>query len=84
MSYTPGVAPDAQLQLIVLDPNYQELVIDELERLAASPPSGDEHVSEVVFHEHGMRLYLFVHVTIDHVRSIVTLVGVGCVARPAS
>jgi hypothetical protein len=81
MSYTPGVAPDAQSQLSALDPNDQDQAIDELERLAARPPSGDEYVGEVVTENAGVRRYVFVHVTIDHVRSIVT-VGVGSVERP--
>jgi hypothetical protein len=83
MSYTPGFAPDAQSQLGALDPSDQEVAIDELDRLAARPPSGDEYVGEVVTEGVGTRRYVFVHVTIDQVRSIVTLVGVGCVERPA-
>lgn len=83
MSYTPGFGPDAQSQFRALDPNGQEVALDELDRPAASSPSGDEYVGEVVIEEAGVRRNVFVHVTIDHVRSIVTLVGVGCVERPA-
>ena len=81
MSYTPGFTPDARLQFRSLAFIYQELVLDELDRLALNPPADLESVEEVVLNEPGLRRYLFIHVATDHARRTVTVLGVGYVER---
>ena len=82
MSYAPVFAPDAQSQWQALDVRYQEVALDEVERLCHSPPDGPEHVSDVVIDEGSLRHYVFVHVTVDPGRSVLTVVGVGYCTRP--
>jgi hypothetical protein len=82
MSYTPGFAPDAESQWHALDPHHQELALDVLDRLCASPPRHIEHVGEVVYEEAGVKHHLFVHVVVDHEKGTVTSVGVGHAALP--
>lgn len=83
MSYTPGFAPDAESQWRALDTIHQELALDELERLCASPPAALEHVGTVVYDEAGMRHHVFVHVVTDHRRRLVTVIGIGHGVIPA-
>ena len=77
MSYVPDYAPDADSQWRALDVPFQELVLDELDRLCLSPPRRIDYVSDVVFEEGAVKHYFFVHVTVDHPRQIVTLIGVS-------
>jgi hypothetical protein len=81
MSYVPDYAPDADSQWRALDIRFQEMVLDVLDRLCLSPPKQSEHVADAVLEEGSIRHIIFVHVTIDHRRQIVTLVGVGHCAR---
>jgi hypothetical protein len=82
MSYIPGYAPDANSQWRAMEPRFQELVLDELERLCLSPPNNVDYVSEVLLQEGSTRHFVFVHVTVDHARRKVTLVGVAHCTRP--
>jgi len=82
MSYTPGFAPDAKSQWHALDPHFQELALDVLERLCASPPVRIEHVAEAIEEQGGLRHHIFVHVVVDHDKCTVTAVGVGHAALP--
>ena len=84
MSFAPGFAPDGLAQWRALDFELQELVLDEVERLAIDPPGGVEHVADVVVDVIGMRHYLFVHVLVDRPRQQVIVVGVGHHARPVA
>jgi hypothetical protein len=77
MSFVPDFAPDARSQWQSLDIFLQELVLDEIERLAELPPSGVEHVSDLTHDVGPSRHYLFVHVNVDHRRRAISVVGVG-------
>ncbi len=84
MSYTPVFAPDAQSQWRALDIRFQELALDEVERLCDSHPAGPEHVSDVVLEEGRVRHFVFVHVTLDPGRRLLTVVGIGYCTRPTA
>jgi hypothetical protein len=77
MSFVPDFAPDARSQWQALDILLQEMVLDEIERLAASPPLRVEHVSDLTHDVGPSRHYLFVHVNVDHRRRAISVVGVG-------
>jgi hypothetical protein len=81
MSFVPGFAPDALSQWRALDFELQELVLDELERLAINPPHTTEQVIDVVRDAADVRHYIFLHVLVDHQRERVVAVGVGHHAR---
>jgi hypothetical protein len=81
MSFTPGFAPDAALQLRDMDANAQEYAIDELDRLALNPPKKDDIIVSTSWDKGSLRNTVFVHALIDHARRRVTAVGVGHVAR---
>lgn len=82
MSFTPGFAPDARSQWLSLDPVHQELALDELDRLCASPPVEIDHVATAVYEEKGMLHHVFLHVLLNHERRTITVVGVGHAAIP--
>jgi hypothetical protein len=82
MSYAPVFAPDAQSQWRALDIQFQEIALDELERLCHAPPDGPEHISDFIIDEGPVRHYVFVHVTVDPGRRVLTVVGVGYCTRP--
>ena len=82
MSLTPAFAPDAFSQWRALDIEFQEVVLDEVERLCLSPPETVEHVSDVVIDRGAARHFLFVHVITDAPRRVLTTVGVGYCVRP--
>src|SRR5438045_8962961 len=78
MSFVPGFAPDALSQWRELDFELQELVLDELERLAADPPAaGSADVVDVVREVAGLRHYVFVRFAVDRARQRLIIVGVG-------
>ena len=77
MSFTPGFAPDAKSQWVALDFEFQELVLDELERLALNPPAQGEHIFDLIHESQSRRHYVFLRVWVDHMRRKVTAVGVG-------
>ena len=81
MSLTPGFAPDAKSQWQALDFEIQEIVLDEIERVASNPPPDGEYVLDPVREVAGVRLYVFVRVIVDRGRGTVTVVGVGTIAR---
>jgi hypothetical protein len=81
MSYTPAFAPDARSQWRALDIPFQEAALDEVERLCTSPPEAPEHVSDVVIEHGDVRHFLFIHVTLDPARHVMTVVGVGYCTR---
>lgn len=82
MSFIPGFAPDAISQWIALDFELQELVLDEIDRLAATPPDGPEHFADLVHMGVELRHYLFIHLIVDVSRRRIVVVGVGHHQRP--
>ena len=83
MSFTPEFAPDARLQWSALEFDFQEIVLDELERLALRPPIEGQHIVEAISESSALRHYVFLRVWIDHKRSKVTVLGVGHVTHSA-
>ena len=85
MSFVPGFAPDALAQWRALEFELQELVLDEVERLALNPPAdASEQIIDLVHQTPTVRHYLFVHLLIDRSHRRVIVVGVGHHARSAS
>ena len=82
MSFTPVFAPDARSQWRALDIRFQEVALDEVERLCQLPPAGPEHVSDAIIEEGTVRHFVFVHVTVDAARHVLTVIGVGYCTRP--
>jgi mRNA-degrading endonuclease RelE of RelBE toxin-antitoxin system len=80
----PAFAPDAKSQWQELDPELQELVLDELEEIAAFPPMNDNEVirRDTVYQDPSARHYLFMRFVVDH--KSVTLVGVYHHTSPRS
>ena len=77
MSFTPGFAPDAKSQWVALEFQFQELVLDELERLALSPSAQGEHIIDLIHEAQNDRHYVFLRVWVDHPQLKVTAIGVG-------
>jgi hypothetical protein len=79
MSLIPGFAPDARSQWQALGIHLQELVLDELDRVAmAALPTG-EHVIDTVREEGGKYYCVFLHVFVSRERNRMTVLGLGCV-----
>ena len=75
MSYVPGFAPDCRIDWRAMNLELQELVLDEMERLAANPPSTDSILIDFVHESAGVRHYVWLRVVIDHARSRIHVVG---------
>ena len=84
MSYVPVFAPDARSQWQALEVRFQEVALDELDRLCLAPPAELEHVADVIVEDGSVRHFVFVHVFVDHARRTVTAVGVGHCTRAQS
>ena len=84
MSFVPVFAPDARSQWRELPIVLQELVLDDMERLAESPPPPPAfEVFHDVFQEIGqISHYVFLRSIIDHSRRTVTVIGVAHVRKP--
>ena len=84
MSFVPAFAPDAQSQWRGLDIQLQELVLDEMERLASNPPLPPTSMAYGdVFHEtlHA-RHYVFLRAIVDRPRREITVVGIVHLQKP--
>lgn len=81
MSYVPVFAPDANSQWQALNTRFQEVVLDVLDELCLAPPAKQEHIADVLIDEGPIRHFVFVHVTIDKARRIVTLIGTAHCTR---
>ena len=77
MSYVPGFAPDARSQWRALPSELQEIVLDELDRLAEDPPTDEEAIASATIESAGRREHVFVRALIDHQRHRVVALGVG-------
>ncbi len=77
MSFTPRFAPDAESQWHELDFELQELVLDEMERLAANPPRTIRGFArhDFMLDRPGERHYVFLRLAIDRVRQIMRVIG---------
>ena len=78
MSFTPGFAPDAQSQWQDLDFELQELVLDEMDKVAANPAPAIRGVLQHDFvHERaGIRHYIFLRLTVDRSRRTIKVIGI--------
>jgi hypothetical protein len=77
MSFVPGFAPDALSQWRELDFDLQELVLDEVDKLANDPPARDTAIIDLAHDLPTGRHYLFIQLLIDHPRGRVVVIGVG-------
>lgn len=86
MSFVAGFAPDAKSQWRALDVELQELVLDELDRLAANPPTTPRTVilSDLVQNKAGIRDYVFLRCTIDRAAEQISVIGIVQHSRPLS
>jgi len=78
MSYALAFTADARYDLGELDFNLQELVLDELDRVAASQTltTGNTFVRDIVHELPGIRHYLFLHLAVDLPRSTLVILGI--------
>jgi uncharacterized iron-regulated protein len=76
MSYVPAFAPDANAQWRDLPFELQELVLDDLERLAENPPQTTVIFHDVFLEIGQIRHYVFLRSIVDHPRRMVTVIGV--------
>lgn len=86
MSFVAGFAPDAKSQWRALDVDLQELVLDELDRLAENPPSTPRAVilSDLVRDKAGIRDYVFLRCAIDRTAEQISVIGIVQYSRPLS
>ena len=83
MSYALDVANEVVAKWRSLEIQLQELVWDELERVANNPPrDGGKHIYDVVHEAEGIRHYVFIEATVNHRSRIVVVTTVGYFARP--
>jgi hypothetical protein len=84
MSFVPEFAPDAKSQWRALDPILQELVLDEIERLAGNAPSQSrrEFYHDFLYEDAGAFHYVFVRVFLDFTKGKLTVAGVVDYVRP--
>ena len=83
MSYALDVAPDAHTAWRGLDVDVQEAVLDELDRIAATPfslPRGPA-VRDLVVSVGPVRHYVFIQVSVNHARAVVSVYRIGHVSR---
>jgi hypothetical protein len=85
MSYALDFAPDAYSQWRELEPQLQELALDEADRTADSPPPPpvQEIVRDAVRRGTVLDDYIFVRLVLDHKRQVVTVTGVIHLPRPS-
>jgi len=78
MSYVPVFAPDAFTDWREFSVALQEIVLDEVDRLAAHPPSSPqevvrEHAEHVVG---GVLRHIFIRAAFNHPAAAVTIIGI--------
>ena len=83
MSFVPDFAPDAKSQWRELAVELQELVLDEMEKLAQNPPPPPTSVVyHDLFHERdGTKHNIFLRLTVDHRRERLTVIGIVHIER---
>ena len=84
MSFAPAFAPDAESEWRALDFELQELVLDEVDRLAGNPPPTPRGtiLHDLVHDEAGVRHYVFLRLVVDRSGGTITVIGVVHYARP--
>ena len=87
MSYALEFAPDARSEWGELEVGLQELVLDELDALAARPPakpSGAVLLHDLTHDAPGVRHYVFLRYILAHSTQVLTVIGVVHYARPVT
>jgi len=84
MSFTPDFVPDAKSQWRELDVELQEIVLDELEKLASNPPPDVGGLIEHDFaHDRGgIRHYIFLRMVIDRRARTLRVIGIVQLTKP--
>jgi hypothetical protein len=84
MSYVPGFAPDGQADWRELDVDLQERVLDEVDRIAASPPSSPAAslLTDIVVERSGAKHYVWIRYVVNHTAMSVTVIGITHYVRP--
>ena len=84
MSFVPGFAPDTKSQCLELSPILQELVLDEMERLASNSPPPPGEVFEIDFAatDASGTHYVFLRAIVDRQRMRITITGINRYFRP--
>jgi mRNA-degrading endonuclease RelE of RelBE toxin-antitoxin system len=83
MSYALDFAPEARAAWLRLDVAVQELVLDELDRLAERPlslPRGAS-VHDIIHEARGTRVYVFVQLYPDHAKLTLHVYSIGSYTR---
>jgi hypothetical protein len=83
MTYALAFAPEARVAWRALPVELQEVVLDELDRLAADPlslPRGAT-VRDIIHQSAGTRHYVFLQVSVSHARQTLDLYTAGYHAR---
>jgi hypothetical protein len=85
MSYALAFALDAQIDWRKLDVPMQEVVLDELDRLAAAGPSASAapFVHDFVHLARGMKHTVFLYLFVSHHSQTVNVLSVGEFVEPA-
>lgn len=78
MSYVPGFAPDGKIDWRELDPELQERVLDELERLAADPPlpPATTLLTDFCWQTSGVKHYVWIRYVVDRTARTITVIGI--------
>ena len=83
MSYVPDFTPDARAAWLALDVYLQELVLDELDQLAAKAVPRGRWIHDMTTECAGMKHYLFLDVRAFATTQKLKIYRVGHFSRPA-
>ena len=86
MILTPVFAPDAKSQWLELDVELQEILLDEMEKLAAHPPAGSQstHAGDFLIARGSERHYVFFQFVLDARGKRLIVTGVHHHVAPAA
>jgi hypothetical protein len=87
MSFVPEFAPDAKSQWRELEVELQELVLDEMERLATNSPAAASNTiiyRDVTYLDRTQKHYVFLRAVVERDRAAVVVIGIAHIARPLS
>jgi hypothetical protein len=83
MNYVPGFAPDGKADWLELEPDLQELVLDEMDRLALDPPPPPAtlFLTDFVHEAVGVKHYVWLRFVVDRTALTITVIGIVHYAR---
>jgi hypothetical protein len=81
MSYALAFTADARYDFALLPIPLQELVLDELDRVASLPAPAGTFVCDIAADTTGVRDYVFIHLALDRPNHALLILGIHHHAR---